>query len=118
MNLHHFREIDNRFGIRIPTRLLSQVAKRLQQLVPPRSLLCRVAADDFSLLCRTSTSHSGVEPASAAAVDEEYQVKSSHTEIPAFLGLAQGRASDAERLLVVPRLRWRRANGSSGCSPC
>ncbi|MCV5540193.1 diguanylate cyclase, partial [Escherichia coli] len=50
VDLHHFREINDRFGIRIADRLLSQVAKRLQQLVPPRSLLCRVAADDFSLL--------------------------------------------------------------------
>ncbi|MFE8729958.1 GGDEF domain-containing protein, partial [Aeromonas hydrophila] len=50
VDLHHFREINDRFGIRIADRLLSQVAKRLQQLAPPRSLLCRVAADDFSLL--------------------------------------------------------------------
>ncbi|WP_456305342.1 diguanylate cyclase domain-containing protein [Aeromonas ichthyocola] len=50
VDLHHFREINDRFGIRIADRLLSQVAKRLQQLVPPRPCLCRVAADDFSLL--------------------------------------------------------------------
>ena len=50
VDLQHFREINDRFGIRVADRLLSQVARRLQRLAPPQSLLCRVAADDFALL--------------------------------------------------------------------
>ncbi|MGL5993191.1 MAG: diguanylate cyclase domain-containing protein, partial [Aeromonas sobria] len=100
VDLHHFREINDRFGIRIADRLLSQVAKRLQQLVPPRSLLCRVAADDFSLLLPDLN-----EPLQdwiqhlQQQLMEHYQVEEHRIQIPVFLGLAQGKASDAERLL-------------------
>lgn len=100
VDLHHFREINDRFGIRIADRLLSQVAKRLQQLVPPRALLCRVAADDFSLLLPDFN-----EPLQEWSqhlqqqLMEHYQVEDHRIQIPVFLGLAQGRASDAERLL-------------------
>lgn len=50
VDLQHFREINDRFGIRVADRLLNQVARRLQQLAPPQSLVCRVAADDFAML--------------------------------------------------------------------
>ncbi|MBL0459443.1 EAL domain-containing protein [Aeromonas enteropelogenes] len=100
IDLHHFREINDRFGIRIADRLLSQVAKRLQQLAPPRTLLCRVAADDFCLLLPELS-----EPLSAwcrhlqKQLMEHYLIEDHRIQIPVFLGLAQGRASDAERLL-------------------
>lgn len=100
VDLHHFREVNDRFGIRIADRLLSQVAKRLQQLVPPRTLLCRVAADDFCLLLPEFN-----EPLLEwnqhlqQQLMEFYQVEEHRIQIPVFLGLAQGRANDAERLL-------------------
>ncbi len=100
VDLHHFREINDRFGIRIADRLLSQVAKRLQQLVPPRSLLCRVAADDFSLLLPDFNEPlQGWSQHLQQQLMEHYQVEDHRIQIPVFLGLAQGRASDAERLL-------------------
>ncbi|MFQ2098947.1 putative bifunctional diguanylate cyclase/phosphodiesterase [Aeromonas sanarellii] len=100
VDLQHFREINDRFGIRIADRLLSQVARRLQRLAPPQSLLCRVAADDFALLL----------PELPLSLDEwsrnlqqelmiPYQVEEHRIQIPVFLGIAHGKAKDAERLL-------------------
>lgn len=100
VDLQHFREINDRFGIRIADRLLSQVARRLQRLAPPQSLLCRVAADDFALLL----------PELPISLDEwsrnlqqelmiPYQVEDHRIQIPVFLGIAHGKAKDAERLL-------------------
>ena len=100
VDLQHFREINDRFGIRVADRLLSQVARRLQRLAPPQSLLCRVAADDFALLL----------PELPLSLDEwsrnlqqelmaPYQVEEHRIQIPVFLGIAHGRANDAERLL-------------------
>ncbi|WP_421190538.1 EAL domain-containing protein [Aeromonas sanarellii] len=100
VDLQHFREINDRFGIRIADRLLSQVARRLQRLAPPQSLLCRVAADDFALLL----------PELPISLDEwsrnlqqelmiPYQVEEHRIQIPVFLGIAHGKAKDAERLL-------------------
>ena len=100
VDLQHFREINDRFGIRVADRLLSQVARRLQRLAPPQSLLCRVAADDFALLL----------PELPLSLDEwsrnlqqelmaPYQVEEHRIQIPVFLGIAHGKAKDAERLL-------------------
>ncbi|MNC17833.1 Phytochrome-like protein cph2 [compost metagenome] len=100
MDLQHFREINDRFGIRVADRLLSQVARRLQRLAPPQSLLCRVAADDFALLL----------PELPLSLDEwsrnlqqelmaPYQVEEHRIQIPVFLGIAHGKAKEAERLL-------------------
>ncbi|MGY3865538.1 sensor domain-containing protein [Aeromonas bivalvium] len=100
IDLQHFREINDRFGIRIADRLLSQVAQRLQRLTPANALLCRVAADDFALLLP--------EPGKpllewSQRLQEElmapYQVEEHRIQVTAFLGIAQGRANDAERLL-------------------
>jgi diguanylate cyclase (GGDEF)-like protein/PAS domain S-box-containing protein len=100
VDLQHFREINDRFGIRIADRLLNQVARRLQRLAPPQSLLCRVAADDFALLLpqlplplnewSRQLQHELMTP---------YQVEEHRIQIPVFLGIAQGKANDAERLL-------------------
>lgn len=100
VDLQHFREINDRFGIRIADRLLSQVARRLQRLAPPQSLLCRVAADDFALLLpdlplpltewSRNLQYELMVP---------YQVEEHRIQIPVFLGIAQGKANDAERLL-------------------
>ncbi len=100
VDLQHFREINDRFGIRVADRLLSQVARRLQRLAPPQSLLCRVAADDFALLL----------PELPLSLDEwsrnlqqelmaPYQVEEHRIQIPVFLGIAHGKAKEAERLL-------------------
>ncbi|MDX7673117.1 EAL domain-containing protein [Aeromonas caviae] len=100
VDLQHFREINDRFGIRVADRLLSQVARRLQRLAPPQSLLCRVAADDFALLLpelplsldawSRNLQHELMTP---------YQVEEHRIQIPVFLGIAHGKAKDAERLL-------------------
>ena len=100
VDLQHFREINDRFGIRVADRLLSQVARRLQRLAPPQSLPCRVAADDFALLL----------PELPLSLDEwsrnlqqelmaPYQVEEHRIQIPVFLGIAHGKAKEAERLL-------------------
>ncbi|MGE6107399.1 sensor domain-containing protein [Aeromonas sobria] len=100
IDLQHFREINDRFGIRIADRLLSQVAQRLQRLTPANALLCRVAADDFALLLP--------EPGKPllewsqrlqGELMAPYQVEEHRIQVTAFLGIAQGRANDAERLL-------------------
>lgn len=100
VDLQHFREINDRFGIRVADRLLSQVARRLQRLAPPQSLLCRVAADDFALLLPELPLYLD---AWSRNLQQElmtpYQVEEHRIQIPVFLGIAHGKAKDAERLL-------------------
>ncbi|MFQ2458383.1 sensor domain-containing protein [Aeromonas sp. 25-248] len=100
VDLQHFREINDRFGIRVADRLLSQVARRLQRLAPPQSLLCRVAADDFALLLPDLPL--SLDTWSRNLQQElmtPYQVEEHRIQIPVFLGIAHGKAKDAERLL-------------------
>ncbi|MEL3917680.1 putative bifunctional diguanylate cyclase/phosphodiesterase [Aeromonas caviae] len=100
VDLQHFREINDRFGIRVADRLLSQVARRLQRLAPPQSLLCRVAADDFALLLPELPL--SLDAWSRNLLQElmtPYQVEEHRIQIPVFLGIAHGKAKDAERLL-------------------
>ncbi|OJW65155.1 MAG: diguanylate phosphodiesterase [Aeromonas sp. 62-46] len=100
VDLQHFREINDRFGIRVADRLLSQVARRLQRLAPPQSLLCRVAADDFVLLLPELPL--SLDAWSRNLLQElmtPYQVEEHRIQIPVFLGIAHGKAKDAERLL-------------------
>lgn len=100
VDLQHFREINDRFGIRIADRLLSQVARRLQRLAPPNSLLCRVAADDFALLLpQLPLSLGEWSQQLQHELMTPYQVEEHRIQIPVFLGIAQGKANDAERLL-------------------
>ncbi|WP_439829565.1 sensor domain-containing protein [Aeromonas caviae] len=100
VDLQHFREINDRFGIRVADRLLSQVARRLQRLAPPQSLLCRVAADDFSLLLpELPLSLDAWSRNLQQELMTPYQVEEHRIQIPVFLGIAHGKAKDAERLL-------------------
>ncbi|NKD14569.1 EAL domain-containing protein [Aeromonas caviae] len=100
VDLQHFREINDRFGIRVADRLLSQVARRLQQLAPPQSLLCRVAADDFALLLpELPLSLDAWSRNLQQELMTPYQVEEHRIQIPVFLGIAHGKAKDAERLL-------------------
>ncbi len=100
VDLQHFREINDRFGIRVADRLLSQVARRLQRLAPPQSLLCRVAADDFALLLpELPLSLDAWSRNLQQELMTSYQVEEHRIQIPVFLGIAHGKAKDAERLL-------------------
>lgn len=100
VDLQHFREINDRFGIRVADRLLSQVARRLQRLAPPQSLLCRVAADDFALLLpELPLSLDAWSRNLQQELMKPYQVEEHRIQIPVFLGIAHGKAKDAERLL-------------------
>ncbi len=100
VDLQHFREINDRFGIRVAGRLLSQVARRLQRLAPPQSLLCRVAADDFALLLpELPLSLDTWSRNLQQELMTPYQVEEHRIQIPVFLGIAHGKAKDAERLL-------------------
>ena len=100
VDLQHFREINDRFGIRVADRLLSQVARRLQQLAPPQSLVCRVAADDFAMLLpELNEPLANWSSRLQGALMVPYQVEEHRIQIPVFLGIAHGKANDAERLL-------------------
>ena len=100
IDLQHFREINDRFGIRIADRLLSQVAQRLQRLTPANALLCRVAADDFALLLpELNKPLLEWSQRLQGELMAPYQVEEHRIQVTAFLGIAQGRANDAERLL-------------------
>lgn len=100
VDLQHFREINDRFGIRVADRLLSQVARRLQRLAPPQSLLCRVEADDFALLLpELPLSLDTWSRNLQQELMTPYQVEEHRIQIPVFLGIAHGKAKDAERLL-------------------
>lgn len=100
VDLQHFREINDRFGIRVADRLLSQVARRLQRLAPPQTLLCRVAADDFALLLpELPLSLDAWSRNLQQELMTPYQVEEHRIQIPVFLGIAHGKAKDAERLL-------------------
>ncbi|WP_429041622.1 sensor domain-containing protein [Aeromonas media] len=100
VDLQHFREINDRFGIRVADRLLSQVARRLQRLAPPQSLLCRVAADDFALLLpELPLSLNEWSRNLQQELMAPYQVEEHRIQIPVFLGIAHGKAKEAERLL-------------------
>ncbi|RQM52085.1 EAL domain-containing protein [Aeromonas caviae] len=100
VDLQHFREINDRFGIRVADRLLSQVARRLQRLAPPQCLLCRVAADDFALLLpELPLSLDAWSRNLQQELMTPYQVEEHRIQIPVFLGIAHGKAKDAERLL-------------------
>ncbi len=100
VDLQHFREINDRFGIRVADRLLSQVVRRLQRLAPPQSLLCRVAADDFALLLpELPLSLDAWSRNLQQELMTPYQVEEHRIQIPVFLGIAHGKAKDAERLL-------------------
>ncbi|MGY6038425.1 putative bifunctional diguanylate cyclase/phosphodiesterase [Aeromonas sp. AE23HZ002T15] len=100
LDLQHFREINDRFGIRVADRLLSQVARRLQRLAPPNSLLCRVAADDFALLLpELPIPLSDWSRNLQQELMTPYQVEEHRIQIPVFIGIAHGKAKEAERLL-------------------
>ncbi|MGL6430971.1 sensor domain-containing protein [Aeromonas caviae] len=107
VDLQHFREINDRFGIRVADRLLSQVARRLQRLAPPQSLLCRVAADDFALLLpELPLSLDAWSRNLQQELMTPYQVEEHRIQIPVFLGIAHGKAKDAERLLSHAEAAW------------
>ncbi|MBZ6068150.1 EAL domain-containing protein [Aeromonas schubertii] len=102
LDVQHFREINDRFGIRVADQLLSQIAVRLQQLAPREALIGRLAADDFCLLLPLH--HLTLPLASwVKALHRQllppYQVQDHLIQIECHLGYAEGESSEAELLL-------------------
>lgn len=102
VDLQHFREINDRFGIRIADQLLSQVAIRLQDSAPAGTLLCRLAADDFCLLAPISRLPDGLMGwchRLGNLISAPYAVAGHRIQIDCHMGIAEGLSHDAERLL-------------------
>ncbi|ENY73883.1 sensory box/GGDEF domain/eal domain-containing protein [Aeromonas diversa CDC 2478-85] len=102
LDVQHFREINDRFGIRVADQLLSQIATRLQQVVPRRTLAGRLAADDFCLLLPLR--HLG-QPLISWVQElhrqllPPYQVQEHLIQIECHLGYAEGESREVEQLL-------------------
>lgn len=102
LDLQHFREINDRFGIRVADQLLMQVASRLRDHAPAGALLCRVAADDFCLLVPLAQLDDALHnwcQRLCSAIATPYMVGEHRIQIDCHLGVAEGHNRDAERLL-------------------
>lgn len=81
--------------------------------------MCRVAADDFAMLLpELNEPLANWSSRLQGALMVPYQVEEHRIQIPVFLGIAHGKANDAERLLSHAEAALAQANASSSTAPC
>ena len=120
VDLQHFREINDRFGIRVADRLLSQVARRLQRLAPPSPCSAGSRRMTSPCCCRAPLSLDAWSRNLQQELMTPYRVEEHGSRDPGVPRHRPWQDQDAERLLkATPEAApGPGASASSSTVPC
>jgi diguanylate cyclase (GGDEF)-like protein len=120
LDLDNFRHVNDSLGYQLGDQLISQVAKRVQEILGPADTLARLGSDEFALLVDLQD-----DPARAGhmatrivdALSEPFQVDGESLLLGCSLGLARAEPTiEADPLMWHAHIAMRRAKTQSGCT--
>ncbi|MEW9854265.1 putative bifunctional diguanylate cyclase/phosphodiesterase [Novosphingobium sp. M1R2S20] len=103
IDLDHFKAVNDTYGHHLGDALLTDAARRMRELVPASSLLCRIGGDEFALIfSRSSRTQAEIVSRSIiTALSQPFLVQGNVLHIGATVGFATSPydSSDPETLL-------------------
>jgi diguanylate cyclase (GGDEF)-like protein/PAS domain S-box-containing protein len=90
LDLDHFKEVNETFGLQAGDRLLEQVGPRLQSEIGAEDMVARLSGDEFAvLLTNTDPTAAGVKAACLLqALERPFEVEGQHLDLAASIGIA------------------------------
>jgi len=90
LDLDHFKEVNETFGLLAGDRLLEQVGPRLQSEIAAEGLVARLSGDEFAvLLTNTDPTATGATAACLlGALERPFEVEGQHLDVAASIGIA------------------------------
>jgi diguanylate cyclase (GGDEF)-like protein/PAS domain S-box-containing protein len=90
LDLDHFKEVNETFGLQAGDRLLEQVGPRLQAELRPQDMVARLGGDEFAVLLAdtNATTPSTVAAQLLRALERPFEVEGQHLDVPASIGIA------------------------------
>jgi len=90
LDLDHFKEVNETFGLQAGDRLLEQVGPRLQSEVGAQGLVARLSGDEFAVLLTNAdpTAASTKAARLLEALERPFEVEGQHLELAASIGVA------------------------------
>jgi diguanylate cyclase (GGDEF)-like protein/PAS domain S-box-containing protein len=90
LDLDHFKEVNETFGLQAGDRLLEQVGPRLQSEIAAEGLVARLSGDEFAVLL-TNTDPTATGDTAAClleALERPFEVEGQHLDVAASIGIA------------------------------
>jgi diguanylate cyclase (GGDEF)-like protein/PAS domain S-box-containing protein len=90
LDLDHFKEVNETFGLQAGDRLLEQVGPRLQKEIRARDLVARLGGDEFAVLLPDAdvTAATTVAAHLLEAMERPFAVEGQHLDVAASMGIA------------------------------
>ncbi len=90
LDLDHFKEVNETFGLQAGDRLLEQVGPRLQSEIGADDMVARLSGDEFAmLLTDTDAAAASVKAARLLeALERPFEVEGQHLDLAASIGIA------------------------------
>ncbi|MEA2634566.1 MAG: hypothetical protein QOH92_1333 [Chloroflexota bacterium] len=90
LDLDHFKEVNETFGLQAGDRLLEQVGPRLQTEIGAEDMVARLSGDEFAvLLTNTDPTEASVKAACLLeAMERPFEVEGQHLDVAISIGLA------------------------------
>jgi diguanylate cyclase (GGDEF)-like protein len=90
LDLDHFKEVNEAFGLQAGDRLLEQVGPRLRSEIAAEDMVARLSGDEFAVLL-TDTDEAAVTAKAAClleALERPFEVEGQHLDVAASIGIA------------------------------
>ena len=90
LDLDHFKEVNETFGLPAGDRLLEQVGPRLRSEIRAEDMVARLSGDEFAVLL-VNTNPTAVTVAAArllGALDRPFEVEGQHLDVAVSIGIA------------------------------
>jgi diguanylate cyclase (GGDEF)-like protein/PAS domain S-box-containing protein len=90
LDLDHFKEVNETFGLQAGDRLLEQVGPRLQSELGAQDLVARLSGDEFAVLLTNADPMAASIKAACLlkALERPFEVEGQHLELAASIGVA------------------------------
>jgi diguanylate cyclase (GGDEF)-like protein/PAS domain S-box-containing protein len=115
VDLDHFKAVNDTYGHHFGDALLTDAARRMQELVPADALLCRIGGDEFAVIFRNSsrTQAEIVSRSIITTLSQPFHVHGNVLHIGATIGFATSPydSTDPETLLRYADLALYAAKG-------
>jgi diguanylate cyclase (GGDEF)-like protein/PAS domain S-box-containing protein len=90
LDLDHFKEVNEAFGLQAGDSLLEQVGPRLQSELGAEDLVARLSGDEFAVLLTNTDSTEATAKAACLleALERPFEVEGQHLDVAASIGIA------------------------------
>ncbi|HEY4845137.1 MAG TPA: EAL domain-containing protein, partial [Candidatus Dormibacteraeota bacterium] len=90
LDLDHFKEVNETFGLQAGDRLLEQVGPRLQYEIGSQDMVARLGGDEFAVLLpdTDATGAATIAASLLVALEQPFEVEGQHLDVAASIGIA------------------------------